>query len=239
MLRDLLPLELASAWVPVAAVGALVGPTRLHRVTLLLTAVLAVVWGIVGFTPVVGHLTRFVERREAPAPADAVLVLQHRLQLDGEPTAPTQARLLHGVELVVQGFASRLVLTDDPPGPTPASVARDQLRRLGLTQVEVVSLFSPPSAVRSTHAEAVRAGALCRERGWHRLLVVTSPLHARRACAAIEAEGLAVTCSPAIETEFDVEILDRPVDRFTAFARIVHEAVGLFVYQRRGWLTPP
>jgi len=236
MLRDLLPLELASAWLPVAALGALVGPTRFHRLTVLLTVAVAALWGIVGFTPLVSHLAPFVERREAPVPADAVLVLTHRLQADGQPSAPTEARLLHGIELAAQGLASRLILTDEPPAPTTADVARGELQRLGIRDAEVVPLRG---SLHSTHDEAARAGALCRERGWHRLLVVTSPLHARRACTTVEAQGLAVSCSPAVETQFDVETLDRPTDRFAAFAQVVHEAVGLWVYRRKGWLTPP
>lgn len=236
LLRDLLPVELASAWVPLALLGAIVGPTRLRRVMVILTLAAACLWGVVGFTPLVSRLAPRLVRQQAPSAADAVFVLTHRLQTDGEPSATSQTRLLHGLELLAQGLAPRLILTDEPPHPTYADVAKHQMSRLGLTTGEVVSLRG---SVRSTRDEAVRVGALCREQGWRRLLVVTSPLHSRRACAAIEREGVEVTCSPAIETEYDVQTLDRPVDRLSAFRHIVRETVALWVYQRRGWLATP
>jgi uncharacterized SAM-binding protein YcdF (DUF218 family) len=236
LLRDLLPFELASAWVPLALLGAIVGPTRLHRVLIILTLAVACLWAVVGFTPLASRLAPQLVRQQAPTAADAVFVLTHRLQTDGEPSAASQARLLHGLELLAQGLAPRIILTDEPPQPTYADLAKRQMTRLGFFNGEVVSLRG---SVRSTRDEAVRVVALCRQRGWHRLLVVTSPLHSRRACGAIAREGLEVTCSPAIETEYDVETLDRPVDRLVAFREIVREALALWVYQRRGWLATP
>lgn len=234
LLRDLLPFEMASAWVPVALAGAMLWPTRLHRAMALLTLCVAGLWVAVGFTPLAARLAPSLVRREAPSAANAVFVLTHRLQADGEPSAASQARLLHGLELLRQGFAPRLILIDQPPQPTYADVARGQMSRLVLTGDEVVS---PRGHVGSTRDEAVRVGALCRERGWRRLLVVTSPLHSRRACAALEREGLEVICSPAVETEHDVETLDRPVERLAAFRQVVRETLALWVYQRRGWLS--
>jgi uncharacterized SAM-binding protein YcdF (DUF218 family) len=66
--------------------------------------------------------------------------------------------------------------------------------------------------------------------------VVTSPTHSRRACAAFEREGLAVVCVPAVETQFDVESLEKPNDRVRAFGPVIHERLGLLVYRRRGWI---
>ncbi len=41
---------------------------------------------------------------------------------------------------------------------------------------------------------------------------------------------------PAVETEYDLEDLDRAGDRRAAFGGIAHEWVGLFVYAQRGWI---
>jgi uncharacterized SAM-binding protein YcdF (DUF218 family) len=199
-----------------------------------LTLSAATLWVVVGFTPLTARLVPFLVRAEASRGADAVYVLASRLQTDGEPTATSQARLLHGLELLARGFAPRLVLIDQPPVPTYADVARSERDRLGLTGGEVVSLAGH---VRSTRDEAVRVGALCRGRGWRRLLVVTSPLHSRRACAALESEGIEVICSPAPETEYDVQTLDRPVERLAAFRWTVRETLALAVYRSRGWLS--
>jgi uncharacterized SAM-binding protein YcdF (DUF218 family) len=97
---------------------------------------------------------------------------------------------------------------------------------------EVVSV----GRIRNTHDEAVAVARLFRERGWSRVLAVTSPTHTRRAAAALEKEGLRVFAVPSAETRFDLERLRRPGDRREAFAAIAHERVGLLVYRRRGWI---
>ena len=235
LLRDLFPFEMASAWAPFAVLGGLLWPTRLRAALVGLALGVAAVWILVAFGPLSGWLASPLVRREAPRPADAVLVLASRIQVDGEPTATAQARLLHGLALAAQGHAPALILTELPaPAAAYAPIASRLVDDLGLEVGEVVSL----GPVRSTREEALQVDALCRERGWRRLLVVTSPLHSRRACGALEHEGLDVTCSPSPETEYDVESLDRPVERLLAFRRALRETAALLVYDRRGWLAP-
>jgi uncharacterized SAM-binding protein YcdF (DUF218 family) len=237
LLRDLLPLEMASAWIPFAIAGAIVGATALWRILPLLTLGVFGLWSIVTWTPLVATSTPWFVRADPPASADAVLVMGDRLQTDGQPSAAAQARILHGIELVRSGLAPRLILVGAPPGQDFARSARDQLARLRL-EAEVDSL---PGEPRSTHDEAVSATELSRSRGWRRLLVVTSPVHSRRACATVEheslKEGIGIVCSPAEETEFDVEVFDRPLDRLAAFRQILHETMGICLYKLRGWIS--
>jgi uncharacterized SAM-binding protein YcdF (DUF218 family) len=91
--------------------------------------------------------------------------------------------------------------------------------------------------IRNTHDEALEVARLCRSRGWTRLLVVTSPTHTGRACPTVERQGIAVVCVPAVETRFDLETLDRPLERMTLFGQVLHERVGAWVYRRRGWIA--
>jgi uncharacterized SAM-binding protein YcdF (DUF218 family) len=223
--------SLASLWLPAAAVGAISWRTRLKPLLLGVAVALAALWLIVAFTPAAAVLARGLTRRDATGPADAVLVLSSRLQADGEPTAPALSRLVHGLELLGQGLAPRIVLTELPaPAPSYAAVARRLMANFH-SPGELVSL----GPVHRTRDEAVQAAALCRRQGWHRLLVVTSPSHSRRACAAAERAGIEVLCSPSVETEFDVETLDRPVERFRSFRSSLHEWLGLWLYERWGW----
>ena len=229
--RDLLTDSFASLWLPAAVGGALSWRTRLRPAMLALTIALGALWLSVAFTPLATHLARGLTRRDTVGPADAVLVLSSRLQADGEPTPAALSRLVHGLELLGQGLAPRIVLAELPsPSRSYAALARTLMANLGLSG-ELVSL----GPVRRTRDEAVQVADLCRRQGWRRLLVVTSPSHSRRACAAVEREGLEVICSPAVETEFDVEHLDRPIERLRSFRFSLHEWLGLWLYQRRGW----
>jgi uncharacterized SAM-binding protein YcdF (DUF218 family) len=161
-----------------------------------------------------------------------VYVLASNVQKDDDPSSSAASRLWRALELVAEGRTDRVVLSEIPP---PAGryepIARAWMSAFHLGR-ELVVL----GETSNTRDEAVAVGRLCRERGFARLLVVTSPTHTRRACAAFEREGLAVVCVPAIETQFDVETLDKPGDRVKAFGPIAHERLGLFVYRRRGWI---
>jgi uncharacterized SAM-binding protein YcdF (DUF218 family) len=93
--------------------------------------------------------------------------------------------------------------------------------------------------VLNTHEEAVAVGALAREGGFERLLVVTSPSHSLRASLALEAEGVNVISVPSVETTFDYENLGAEVhgdDRVRAFGPLLHERVGLLYYRYKGWI---
>lgn len=217
--------------VAAAAAGALLWPTPLRRAAVAVTVSLGLVWCLVTFTPICGWLADGLTRRDPPQSADAVFVLGSRLQKDGDPTTAAMARLQHAFELLGQGRAPRLVVSELPFPPSHAAVARQMMSRLGLEQ-EVLSV----GPVWNTREEAVLVGTLLRERGWSTLLVVTSPTHSRRASAALEREGVHVVSSPCVETEFDLEEMDRADGRLHSFGNILHERIGLWYYARRGWL---
>ncbi len=219
--------------VPALAVAcALAWLTPLRRLVALAGGILGIVWLAVAFTPLVSWMAGGLVRRDPPADADAVYVFASRLQADGDPTTDAMSRLLKGIELLAQGRAKRLVVPElPPPSRLYAPLARDWVK-LYAPGTEVLSV-GPTSRTRE---EAVALARLFRERGWRRVLAVTSPTHTRRACASLEQQGLSVVSVPAIETDFDLETLDRPGDRRSAFGPVAHERLGLFVYRRRGWM---
>jgi uncharacterized SAM-binding protein YcdF (DUF218 family) len=232
--RDLDLATLVSYWgdrsplvIAIALGVALLWTTRLRRVIALAAACLGLAWIVIAFTPTTALLARDLPRRDPEQPADAVFVLASRIQDDGELTTTAMSRLLHALELLGQGQAPRLVLSELPPPYAPyAPAARALMAHLKLTQ-ELLSV----GPVRSTHDEAVLVARLFRERGWRRVLLVTSPTHTRRAAAAFEREGLLVVSSPAIETR-----LEHPDERLFAFGSLIHERAGIAVYRYRGWI---
>ncbi len=230
--RDLGLVDTASAWVPGAVVGASLSSRRGRPFLAAALGALMAVWLAAAFTPLSARLAGGLARRDVLQKADAVVVLASRLQADGEPTTDAQDRLAHALELLAGGWAPRLVVTEMPsPAASHAELARRTLARLGLA-AEVLSV----GPVRRTRDEAVAVAALCRARGWSRVLLVTSPLHARRGAASLEQEGVSVLSSPAVETQFDLENLDRPHERLRAFASALHERVGLWYYEQQGWI---
>ena len=217
-----------------AVMGALVWLTPLRRLLGALVAVLGLAFAAVAFTPLCAWMYDGLPRRDALAPADAVFVSASRIQGDGELTTTALSRLVRGLEVIGAGHAPRLILSElRPPQRSYAAVARPLMQRLGLhAELLVVG------PVDNSHDEAVAVAALGRARGIHRLVLVTSPTHSRRAAATLEHEGMLVVSSPCMETRFDLERLDRADERLGAFGNLLHERVGLLVYARRGWIAP-
>jgi uncharacterized SAM-binding protein YcdF (DUF218 family) len=223
-------------WVPLGAfLGALVSVTRARLLGLLAAAALFAGYLVVAYTPLTASLARGLPRRDPPdplRPADAIFVLSSRVQADGEPTSVALARLVHALELVGEGRAPRLVVSEaSPPEQSYERLARAMMTNLRL-KGEVLSV----GKVGNTHDEAVATAALFRELGLRRVVVVTSALHSRRAAGTFERAGLEVWSDPAPEVDFDLETLDWPDERLRAFGSMIHERVGSFVYRRRGWL---
>ena len=217
---------------PIAALFALLWLTPLLRLAGVVVALLAFLWLAVSFTPMTSWLAEGLVRRDPVEPADAVFVFSSRIQEDGDPTSDAMSRLLKGVELVAAGRAPRLIVSEvSPPAGPYAPLARAWLEAFA-RRGEVVSV----GRIANTRDEAVTVSRLCRERGWTRVLAVTSPTHTRRAAAALEKEGLVVFAVPSVETRFYLERLHWPGDRREAFAAIAHERLGLVVYRRRGWI---
>jgi len=82
----------------------------------------------------------------------------------------------------------------------------------------------------------VRTAMLFRERGWKRVVVVTSPLHTRRACATFEKMGMTVSCVAAEWREVAINTLRSPEDRIRTFQVWLYEMAGTVRYNQLGWI---
>lgn len=237
--RDLDLTTLVSFWgdrlilIPAGAgLGAACGVTRLRKLLYATTAALLILWTAVSYSPLSRLLLAGLIRTDALRPADAVLVLASRMQTDGDPTSVQFTRLFRGLELVKEGMAPRLIITElPPPFAAQRPFAQAMLTRFR-PEVELVVL----QPVRDTHDEAVMAAGYLKARGLKRIIVTTSPTHTFRGAALLEGLGLEVMAAPARETRFDLETLDRPEERLMSFGSIIHERLGIFVYRQRGWI---
>ncbi|MGV3659646.1 MAG: YdcF family protein [Prosthecobacter sp.] len=93
-----------------------------------------------------------------------------------------------------------------------------------------------------THDEAVKVAALARERGWKRILLVTSAYHMPRAVGTFAKAGVPVDAVPcnyvsSINRIGDLHWLHLPhSESFQVFATWFHEVLGMSLYRWRGWM---
>jgi uncharacterized SAM-binding protein YcdF (DUF218 family) len=208
---------------------------------------------LIGSTPLVDALVAHAERPyaatniDALPQADAVVALGGGYYLsDGDPLGfaigSGGSRVLTALELVRRGKARALVLGGSvpvagKPGVVGTSAVQDWIVASGLATVGVTNL----GLCANTHDEALRFKEMSAQRGWHRVILVTSALHMPRSLAVFEAQGAVVT---PVACDFQVYGVPRtggysPFPTQIEFVHLelyLHEKIGWWVYRWRGWL---
>ena len=217
------------------AVGALVAPTSWGALLWLASGLLTALLCIVLYTPIVrGFVPTFVRADTASVvPVDAIVVLSGTVTDDGRLTGQALDRLLTALSVAKHRAISNLAVSVLQLPNRPTSQA-DQRELAALIDPELAVHFVRD--VHSTHDEALAFAAMARTRDWHRVIVVTSLTHTRRACGAIEATGLVVECVPAEPRDYALRGLDRAGPRRLAFQEVVYETLGTALYRWRGWM---
>ncbi len=226
-------------------VGALLATSSRGAWLWLISGLLSTLLMLVSYTPLVTPMVApFVRRDTDAAPGaaragapDAVVILSGSVTSEGRVAGAALERLISGFQqarrLGIPVVA--LSVVGDDADPSVESSERDQRELAQLMALGLQLRFV--RNVHSTRDEALAFAAMARTHGWRRVVVVTSPLHSRRACAAVEHAGLAVRCVPAASREYALSRLDRPENRRLAFADVVYESAATLLYAMRGW-TP-
>ncbi|MPY66177.1 YdcF family protein [Deinococcus sp. SDU3-2] len=190
---------------------------------------LAAVLALCLLTPVLRAPLAGLVLSQSPVRADAIVVLGAGVQCGTGTLDPhSLARLVRGLELWRAGYAPRLTVSE-PSGllgpancPPLSDLQRAHIRALYPSGgPEVLTL----RRVTTTRDEAARVRALAHERGWRRVLVVTSPSHSRRATRLVASGGVEAVSVPAGETRFDMT-LPLPFDRLAALRVVLYEGLS-------------
>ncbi len=152
-------------------------------------------------------------------------------------------RVLMALELARLGKAPVLCLSGGvPPEGSPSGNEADAVQlaiaERNMLTAEVISL----GGSRDTRDEAVNTARLAAERGWTRILLVTSAAHMPRAAATFRQAGVTVVPAPCnfLTDHWGPQSpLHIPSwDGFMSFSVWLHEKIGWLEYRRRGWVDP-
>ena len=181
---------------------------------------------------------------------DAVVVLgggaePSRNDVDGIRMTKAGDRILTGMELMRWGRAPALVLGG-------GSVRVDNVEKIESDLIRTrIGDWKPPftwavvslGAATDTHDEAMRLVPLAQQRGWKKILLITSATHMRRAESVYRAAGFEVVPAPC---NFIVagnaprlawyHIGIPSWYGFERFSIWLHETAGWESYRRKGWL---
>lgn len=225
------------------------------RLAAALGALAAFIW-VVGATPLPGALLGSLERpwvgvKRADLPAaDAIVLL-------GGFSAPSREevgrlhfnqsadRAMTALELVRLGKAKTLLVgggavTVDGKPFAEADLLKEILMVWKATEPEVISL----GGSKHTRHEAEKVAKLAQERGWKRVLLVTSASHMKRAAGVFRTTTSlevipvpsAFLTSVSIITADSTDLVPRAAG-FVKLENYLHEQIGWLVYRWRGWIS--
>jgi uncharacterized SAM-binding protein YcdF (DUF218 family) len=210
---------------------------------------------VIGSTSLPGTLLGSLERPYAGVEidklphADAIVLLgggatPSRYEASGVHLTPAGDRIVMAHALFKLNKASFLLLGGnanklDDVIRFESEIVRDLLLTWGVPRESMI----PLSSNADTYDEALRVRNLAAERGWKRVLLVTSANHQRRASATFRAQGLEVISVPCnfltnVSTAPGAPGVSIPrYDGFVKMATWLHEEIGWLMYRRRGWIT--
>jgi len=189
---------------------------------------------------------------KGPPIADCILVLSGGTlpKLPPRPTvevAEAGDRVLYGAYLYRQGRVPRIICTGNvgTGGIAPRPAADDMAELLVMLGVPKDAIITETKA-ENTHQHAVNLYPLLRDRGFKRILLVTSALHMPRSMGVFKRSCPGVEFIPA-PTDFRVVDLDLPWYRemvnliptpssYLQFSETMHEYLGMAYYRLRGWM---
>ena len=218
-----------------AAVGALLALVGHLRIALIADAVLFAAYLLIAETPIMSPPARtWVRSDSIPSRADAIVVLSSSVNSAGTLNDQSTARLLTGLELFQRSIAPQLITTEISTrfgNVTLTSTAdRERLVTLGGAR----AAWSYVTDVHDTHDEATHVFA--KLGSGKSIVVVTAPLHTRRACATFERVGFKVSCAPSREQEYNAWHPRTSRDRLEAFRQYLYERLGMVKYRFKGWV---
>jgi uncharacterized SAM-binding protein YcdF (DUF218 family) len=186
---------------------------------------------VLGFTPLVGEISRRTDATPPPGPADAIVVLGAGSARDGVLSNQSLRRLVGGLVLYRRGLAPRVIVMG--PGyqgaPVEAEVRATLARDVGIPADAIVV----EGGGLTTQHEAALAARRMREWGGRRVLLVTGAQHMRRARLLFERAGLEVVPAPVVEISPTVR---RPDSRLELARIVIQEALARLYYRVAGYL---
>jgi uncharacterized SAM-binding protein YcdF (DUF218 family) len=152
-------------------------------------------------------------------------------------------RLTSALGLLTQGKAPILVITGG--GYPQGGVMHAEADAVVTYLKETLML---PHDIRSlgvcadTHDEAVKFASLAKQKGWQKVLLVTSATHMPRSVACFEKMGVTVSAVPCDYLSGFLNIGDQrwlhlpKIGSLQGLSAWLHEIIGLVMYRLRGWI---
>jgi len=168
----------------------------------------------------------------APAAADAIVVFAGGVGESGQAGGGYQERVKQAIDLYKAGYAPHIVLSS---GFVYSFHEAEVMRALALDQGVPAGAVLLEQQAASTHENVVFVKKLLDDRGWTRILLVSSPYNMRRAVLAWRRAAPAVSVVPTPPSQSQFYEHDRGAT-LQQIRGILWEYAAILEYWRRGWI---
>ncbi len=183
-------------------------------------------------TPFVWTIAEPLRVPQEIRPADAIVVFAGGVGESGQADESYQERVKQALDLYHQGLAPKILFVS---GFTRTFHEADLMMALAKNLGVPASDLSMEIGVTNTYDYVLQVRETARKQGWHRLLLVTSPYHTRRADLTFRRNAPEITVFHAPVPQSGYYSRGEPVT-FRKIRGVLHEYLGLFSYWLRGWI---
>lgn len=182
-----------------------------------------------GFDSLGGRLAAPILVEPDLRPRPWIVVLSGGITSKGLLSATSRARVAWAADLYRRGLGERLVVSGGPRRPGRPS-SGPAMRQLAIDQGVPAERIDVEGHSSRTSENAEEVALLLQARGEPSILLVTSPVHMRRAMLCFEKHAVEVGAAPVPAVSGE-----RP-GRASLVSQVLHEYIGLAYYRLRGWI---
>jgi uncharacterized SAM-binding protein YcdF (DUF218 family)/glycosyltransferase involved in cell wall biosynthesis len=203
---------------------------RARRQTLAFTLAAVVVYTLLFHTSLIWWIGAPLRIAQAPIPSDAIVVFAGGVGESGKAGGGYQERVKQAVDLYRRGFAPSVVFSS---GFVFAFQEAEVMRDLAVDNGVAPEAIVLEQHAANTYENVVFVNRLLEAHHWHRILLVSSPYHMRRALLTWRrnAPNVEVIASPAWESQFYVH--ERGAS-FEQIRGILQEYAAIVIYWLEG-----
>ena len=192
----------------------------------------AAIYVLLFHTPAAWMVAAPLRMAVAPASADAIVVFAGGVGESGKAGGGAQERVKQAVDLYHAGFAKHIIFST---GYVFSFREAEVLRAVAMANDVPSQAILLEEAATNTYENVERTRRMLDERGWRRVLLVSSPYHMRRALLTWKkvAPHIEVLPSPPAESQFYAHENGASLEQIRA---ILQEYAAIVLYWRRGWI---
>jgi uncharacterized SAM-binding protein YcdF (DUF218 family)/glycosyltransferase involved in cell wall biosynthesis len=193
---------------------------------------LVAVYGLMFYTPALWVVAQPLRLTAPPQRADAIVVFAGGVGESGQAGGGAQERVKQAIDLYHAGWAPHVIISS---GYVYSFRESEVLRTVAVANDVPPAAIVLEEAAINTYENVERTRRILDDRGWRRILLVSSPYHMRRALLTWQkvAPHVDVIPAPPAESQFYAHATGASLEQIRA---ILHEYAAIVAYWRRGWI---